>query len=217
MITTTRRVRGPVVFAASMLAASMISSTVAEPGVTTPEAGGMAAKSYSPYVGRDFPTQVFWGDTHLHTGMSLDAGAFGARLMPDDAYRFAKGNQLTSTTGYPVKLSRPLDFLVVADHSDNMGFFPRLRAGDPDMLANPTGQRWYDMVNEGGTTAVDAAVEIILSLTNNNFPEPLYLAPGTPGYQEAWQLTMDAADAANAPGEFTAFIGYEWTSTESGL
>jgi hypothetical protein len=137
--------------------------------------------------------------------------------MPDDAYRFAKGNQLTSTTGYPVKLSRPLDFLVVADHSDNMGFFPRLRAGDPDMLANPTGQRWYDMVNEGGTTAVDAAVEIILSLTNNNFPEPLYLAPGTPGYQEAWQLTMDAADAANAPGEFTAFIGYEWTSTESGL
>jgi len=217
MITTTWRVRGPVVFAASMLAASMISSTVAEPGVTTPEASSMPAKSYSPYVGRDFPTQVFWGDTHLHTGMSLDAGAFGARLMPDDAYRFAKGNQLTSTTGYPVKLSRPLDFLVVADHSDNMGFFPRLRAGDPDMLANPTGQRWYDMVNEGGTTAVDAAVEIILSLTNNNFPEPLYLAPGTPGYQEAWQLTMDAADAANAPGEFTAFIGYEWTSTESGL
>ena len=217
MITTTWRVRGPVVFAASMLAASMISSTVAEPGVTTPEASSMPAKSYSPYVGRDFPTQVFWGDTHLHTGMSLDAGAFGARLMPDDAYRFAKGNQLTSTTGYPVKLSRPLDFLVVADHSDNMGFFPRLRAGDPDMLANPTGQRWYDMVNEGGTTAVDAAVEIILSLTNNNFPEPLYLAPGTPGYQEAWQLTMDAADAANTPGEFTAFIGYEWTSTESGL
>ena len=81
-------------------------------------------KHYSPYAGRTFPTQVLWGDTHLHTGMSMDAGAFGARLSPEDAYRFARGEELTSSTGQQVKLSRPLDFLVVADHSDNMGFFP---------------------------------------------------------------------------------------------
>jgi hypothetical protein len=87
-------------------------------------------KHYSPYAGRNFPTQVFWGDTHLHTGMSMDAGAFGARLGPEDAYRFARGEELTSSTGLQVKLGRPLDFLVVADHSDNMGFFPRLFAGD---------------------------------------------------------------------------------------
>ena len=71
-------------------------------------------KHYSPYAGRNFPTQVYWGDTHLHTGMSMDAGAFGARLTPDDAYRFAIGEELTSSTGLQVKLSRPLDFLVVA-------------------------------------------------------------------------------------------------------
>ena len=76
--------------------------------------------NYSPFVGDDYPNRVFWGDTHLHTGMSMDAGAFGARLTPEDAYRFARGEELTSSTGLQVKLSRPLDFLVVADHSDNI-------------------------------------------------------------------------------------------------
>src|SRR5689334_23674260 len=79
--------------------------------------------NYSPYADRDFPTRPLFGDTHLHTAVSFDAGAFGARLKPRDAYRFARGEQMTSNSGQPVKLSRPLDFLVVADHSDNMGFF----------------------------------------------------------------------------------------------
>jgi hypothetical protein len=100
-------------------------------------------KHYSPYAGRNFPTQVFWGDTHLHTGMSMDAGAFGARLGPEDAYRFARGEELTSSTGLQVKLGRPLDFLVVADHSDNMGFFPRLFAGDPPALESRPGTAAY--------------------------------------------------------------------------
>ena len=56
----------------------------------------------------------------------MDAGAFGARLGPRDAYKFARGEEVISSTGQPVKLSRPLDFLVVTDHSDNMGFFPDL-------------------------------------------------------------------------------------------
>jgi hypothetical protein len=172
---------------------------------------------FSPYVDRNFPTKVFWGDTHLHTGNSLDAGAFGARLTPDDAYKFAKGEQLTSSSGFKARLGQPLDFLVVADHSDNMGFFPKLNSGDPAMLADPTGQRWYDMIQEGGQTATAAAVEIIQSLTGNSFPEALYLAPGTPGYRDAWEQTMDAAEKHNEPGKFTAFIGYEWTSTDGGF
>ena len=83
-------------------------------------------KPYSPYAGRGFPSRVYWGDTHLHTSYSMDAGAFGSRLVPSDAYRFAKGEELMASTRQRVKLYRPLDFLVVADHSDNMGFFPRL-------------------------------------------------------------------------------------------
>ncbi|OWK23266.1 hypothetical protein AJ87_35680 [Rhizobium yanglingense] len=88
-------------------------------------------RPYSPYAGRKFPTRPLFGDTHLHTSFSMDAGAFGARLGPRDAYRFARGEEVTSSTGQPAKLSRPLDFLVVADHSDNMGFFPDLFAGKP--------------------------------------------------------------------------------------
>ena len=65
-------------------------------------------KHFSPYAGRNYPTQVYWGDTHLHTGMSMDAGAFGARLTPEDAYRFARGEELTSSTGLQVKLSKAI-------------------------------------------------------------------------------------------------------------
>ena len=98
-------------------------------------------RPYSPYSAMEFPTHVYWGDTHLHTSYSMDAGAFGARLGPRDAYRFARGEEVVSSTAGPARLSRPLDFLVVADHSDNMGFFPKLFAGDPDYLADPTGRR----------------------------------------------------------------------------
>jgi hypothetical protein len=135
------------------MAATMVSAADA-PGLPPPTSDAQdafpAQKHFSPYAGRDFPTRVFWGDTHLHTGMSMDAGAFGARLTPEDAHRFARGEELNSSTGLKVRLSQPLDFLVVADHSDNMGFFPRLYAGDPKMLADPTGKRWYDMVQQGG-------------------------------------------------------------------
>jgi len=172
---------------------------------------------YSPNVERTYPSEVFWGDTHVHTGMSMDAGAFGARLTPADAYRFARGEQVTSSSGQPAKLSRPLDFLVVADHSDNMGFFPALLAGEPSLLADPTGQRWYDMINEGGQRAVGAAIEIITSFTDSKFPPALAALPGTATYQSAWTQTIDAAESYNKPGQFTAFIGYEWTSTEDGI
>jgi hypothetical protein len=175
-----------------------------------------ARDRYSPYAGRNFPTQVYWGDTHLHTGMSMDAGAFGARLMPDDAYRFAKGEEVTSSTGLQVKLSRSLDFLVVADHSDNMGFFPKLHSGDPQFLADPTGRRWYDMVMAGGQEGVKAAVEIIVAFSQNEFPPALAALPGSDAYRSAWEVAVNAAEAHNDPGDFTAFIGYEWTSNAAG-
>jgi len=172
--------------------------------------------NFSPYAGRNFPTEVYWGDTHLHTGMSMDAGAFGARLLPEDAYRFARGEELTSSTGQPVRLDRPLDFLVVADHSDNMGFFPKLFDGDRDMLADPTGRRWYDMVQAGGQDAVNAAVEVIVAFSQNTFPPALASLPGTAAYRAAWDVAIDAAEKYNDPGHFTAFIGYEWTSNTGG-
>ncbi|NKB87032.1 MAG: DUF3604 domain-containing protein [Acidobacteria bacterium] len=212
------RLRAPLaMFALVLFAAAFATAQDIKPGQEEGQGHFPAQDHYSPYAGRNFPTQVYWGDTHLHTGMSLDAGAFGARLTPAEAYRFARGEELASSTGQQVKLARPLDFLVVADHSDNMGFFPALIAGDPDMLADPTGRDWYDRIQQGGQVAVGVAAEVIQSITGNSFPEALYLAPGTDGYRDAWEQTIDAAEASNDPGQFTAFIGYEWTSTDKGL
>ena len=133
-----------------------------------------------------------------------------------DAYRFAKGEELTSSTGLQVKLSRPLDFLVVADHSDNMGFFPRLFGGEPEMLADPTGKRWYEGIRQGGQEAVKVATEVI-AFSQNSFPPALASLPGTDAYRSAWQETIEAAETHNDPGRFTAFIGYEWTSNAAGM
>ncbi len=171
-------------------------------------------RPYSPWAGRNFPTRPLFGDTHTHTSFSMDAGAFGARLDPSDAYRFAKGEEVTASSGQLAKLSRPLDFLVVTDHSDNMGFFPQLLAGDPKMLADPTGRRWYDMIQSG--KGADAAIEIIVAFSQGKFPPALASLPGTEAYRSAWRETIKAAEEANDPGRFTAFIGYEWTSNTGG-
>jgi hypothetical protein len=171
-------------------------------------------RPYSPYAGRTFPSLPLFGDTHIHTADSMDAGAFGARLSPRDAYRFAKGEEITSSTGQRVKLIRPLDFLVVSDHSDNLGFFPEMLSGSAQLLADPTGKRWYDLIQSG--QGAKAAQEMIIAFSAGTFPKALMLAPGTQGYRSAWERNVKAAEEANDPGRFTALIGYEWTSNTGG-
>jgi hypothetical protein len=171
-------------------------------------------RAYSPYANRNFPSRPLFGDTHLHTGFSMDAGAFGCKLTPRDALRFARGEQVTASKGQPAKLSRPLDFLVVADHSDNMGFFPDLFAGKPEVLAQPMGRKWYEMIQNG--KGADAALEIISEFSQGTFPKELMYLPGTRPYKGAWHETIEAAETYNEPGRFTAFIGYEWTSLDKG-
>ncbi len=170
---------------------------------------------YSPYAGRNYPTRPLFGDTHLHTSFSMDAGAFGCRLGPRDAYRFAKGAEIIASSGQPAKLSRPLDFLVVADHSDGFGFFPLILAGDPKIMADPQGRKWNDMINSGEGAA--AAIDIIINFGKGSISKAIL--PGSrarPAYRGAWDETIKAAEEANDPGRFTAFIGYEWTSNTGG-
>jgi len=171
-------------------------------------------KAYSPYAKRDFATGVYFGDTHLHTDISMDAGAFGNRLGLDPAYRFARGEQVESTRGGPVRLSRPLDFLVVADHSDNMGLFPDLVAGAPHILKDPTGRDWYERIKAGKGGGV--ALELIGLFSQDKFPPGLVYSPDSAAYKNAWEKTVKAAENYNEPGRFTAFIGYEWTSLVRG-
>ncbi|WP_415406387.1 DUF3604 domain-containing protein [Sulfurovum sp. CS9] len=177
---------------------------------------GEKKQTYSPYAERHFPDRPMWGDTHLHTSISFDAGAFGATLLPPDAYKFAKGQEVISSTGQPVRLSRPLDFLVVTDHSDNMGFFPKLKDGAPYVMASEKGRKWNAMINEGGQQSVKAAAEMIAAFSQDKFPKELSALPGTSVYRNTWDNIINAAEDANDPGHFTAFIGYEWTSLIKG-
>jgi hypothetical protein len=131
---------------------------------------------YSPYVGRNFPTRPLFGDTHLHTAMSFDAGMFGARLGPVEAYRFARGEEVTSSSGQQVRLSRPLDFLVVADHSDFMGL-ARTSCGKP-VLADPTARRW---LNSSARARLRAFNELLPSGAGK-MPATMRYLPGSPSY-----------------------------------
>ena len=73
------------------------------------------ARPYSPYAGRSYPTRPLFGDQHLHTSWSRDADGGGTRISPDEAYRFARGEGVVSSTGQPVKLSCAFDWLAVPD------------------------------------------------------------------------------------------------------
>ena len=186
---------------------------VGEMSLSADDAGLFKKRSYSPYAGRSFPTQVFWGDTHLHTSNSLDARAFGTTLGPEEAYRFARGEEVTSTHGVRLKLSRPLDWLVVADHSDGMGAMNEIVAGNPDLLRDPTVKDWNERVNAGGETALMATMDIITKFSGGEIPQVLL---DDAFAKSIWERYLKTAEAFNEPGRFTAIIGYEWTSTEGG-
>ena len=175
-------------------------------------------KAYSPYAQRSFPDQVFWGDTHLHTGLSMDAGLFGARLGLDEAYRFARGEEVMASSGQPVRLGRPLDWLVIADHSDGMGFFTDLAAGKPSILKFDQAKPWYAGLQTGGEASADAALDLIRTFSQGEI-DPEMMAEYSPGgktYASIWEKVVDAAERFNEPGRFTAFIGFEWTSLDKG-
>ncbi|GAA6180148.1 DUF3604 domain-containing protein [Shimia sp. NS0008-38b] len=181
--------------------------------------GSFSEAPYSPYANRDFPMFPLWGETHLHTGLSLDAGAFGNILGPDDAWRFAKGEQVMSSTGQPVKLSRPLDWMVLTDHTDLMGFAPDLQAGKPGVLADPKGREWYEGYKKGGAEAGKTAFDLITNFSQMTLPELLLenYSPGADPYAFTWEKIVDAAETHNDPGRFSAFIGFEWTSVPKGF
>ncbi len=167
----------------------------------------IAAGKFSPYAGRNFPTRVFFGDTHLHTAVSVDAGTM-CRVGQEDAFRFARGEEITTTHGLRAKLSRPLDFLVVSDHAEMYGLMPRLLAGDPEVLSSDIGKRWYRELQSGDRDRIfDTAMEIVASLQKKDAPiESEKLV------RSAWHAYTELADRYNEPGRFTALIGYEWTA-----
>jgi len=161
---------------------------------------------YSPYSEKTFPNRVYFGDTHLHTSYSADAGMVGCTLGPDEAYRFAKGEVVTSSTGLKARLGRPLDFLVVADHAENLGLAPLLMAKDPALLATEFGKALRAKIDTGDL----AGAWEVWSKAKAGGKDPL--AGHEDIYRTAWSRITELAERHNEPGRFTAFIGYEWTS-----
>jgi hypothetical protein len=210
-----------IMLAAVLLAASLLASTAAQ-AQFTPSKQSLSdlypGKAYSPYAQRSFPDQVFWGDTHLHTGLSMDAGLFGARLGLEDAYRFARGDEVIASSGQPAKLSRPLDWLVIADHSDGMGFFNDLAAGKPGVIAFDQAKRWYEGLQQGGEASAEAALDLIGTFSQGKI-DPEMMAEYSPGgktYKSIWEKVITAAEDYYEPGRFTTLIGFEWTSLVKG-
>ena len=168
---------------------------------------------YSPYAGRNYPSHVYWGDQHVHTAWSADAGMSGATLTPRDALRFARGEEVMSNTGQPVRLSRPLDWIAVTDHSDGAGIITELKAGNPELMADPVLKKWHDMMEAGGDEAAKATMELINAQSNKALPAPVM----DPKFAKSvWQENNKIMEEFNDPGRFTAFVAYEWTSNAGG-
>ena len=173
--------------------------------------GLCGAEEYAPYGQEDFPMEVFWGDTHVHSSFSMDASSAGnVRLDPGDAYRFAKGEAVQAYNGMTARLDSPLDFLVVSDHAEYMGVLPMLRAGDETLLQNPEARKLAELL-ETDATGQEVLGRLIAGLVSN---VPLFDHP--PAKQSIWSRITRLADEHNDPGNFTALIGYEWTSMPNG-
>ncbi|MGH8035983.1 MAG: DUF3604 domain-containing protein, partial [Lysobacterales bacterium] len=170
---------------------------------------GNDASAYLPNPDRAYPERVLWGDEHIHTGWSADAGLGGATLGPEDAVRFALGQEVKSSTGQMAKLKRPLDWIAVTDHSDGMGVINQLRAGNVEFLADPRAKRWYDMMNTSIEEGTLALREVVQAQSTQDVPA-VFLDPKW--MVTAWEKTVDIMEQYNHPGKFTAFIAYEWTS-----
>ena len=174
-------------------------------------AGAIAAEG--GYSAEEYPTRVLWGDTHLHTTNSLDARTMGVQLDPEGAYRFARGETVTTSLGHSARLARPLDFLVVADHSDAMGVVDQLLSGNPRLLKNAELRGMREKFLSGGDSRTEALRVIVSVLIDPDYTGPLL---DEAVMASVWENYVETADRFNQPGQFTAMIGYEWTPTQGG-
>ncbi|WP_309623222.1 DUF3604 domain-containing protein [Novosphingobium sp.] len=164
-----------------------------------------------------YPERVYWGDTHLHTSNSPDAFGLGNRLDPEEALRFARGEEVTSSTGIKARLARPLDFLVITDHSDGFATIKDLYNAPRSFITHPTMRRWYDMMHEGPEQSRKAVGEIIEAKAKGTLPKELINPVGAAErLHKNWTAHVATVERYNEPGKFTAFLGFEYTLMNGG-
>ena len=164
--------------------------------------GAAAAQATPVQVAYHPDREAYFGDLHLHTTNSFDAYALmGTKTTPEEAYRFARGETI-DYLGQPIRRSEPLDFLAVTDHSENIGVFNQLDDPNSELAATEIGK----LARQGG---IQNLLKIIAYIGSGGSLGPHAEQIAT----SAWQREIDAANANNRPGTFTALIGYEWTAS----
>lgn len=197
------RYRWPALTAAVGLAATVSYAQEGEVQNVLNEQLSAQAMSYS--ATRVFPDQLLWGDTHLHTKFSFDAGMVGNRLGPDEAYRFAAGETVTSSTGVPARLRQPLDFLAVSDHAESLGLAPAIAERNPLVLEDANASRMLELIAEGRPVEAFRMWQKLRAGGN-------YVLHRDDLITDMWQRLTSAAERHYRPGAFTTLIGYEYTS-----
>ena len=206
---TAQYLRAVLIVAALLFAPAVFAETYGG-HVGDPKDSSFGKKEYSPYLNIGYPQRVFWGDTHLHTSYSTDAGMIGNRLGPDEAYRFARGEIVVSSIGVRARLQRPLDFLVVADHAENLGLAPMIAERNPELLRTEFGREISELVYSG--ELYDAYGLWGSGMMTGNDP----LKGNDELTRTMWERLTASAEKFNEPGKFTALIGFEWTSSPGG-
>ena len=168
-------------------------------------------QQYSPNVDQNFPNRVLWGLTHIHTSLSADAGLMGITLGPDQLFRSAMGQEVVTTTGLKFKLERPLDWIAITDHAEYLGLSDQLASGNRELLANPTGKKWYDLYKGTPQQRYQGAMGVFQSIVAGKD-----LINNTKLKASAWATAYEAAERYNQPGIFTTLHGFEWTSVPGG-
>jgi hypothetical protein len=192
----------------------LIASTtpaLAEPPVEVAPGDLIRPPLTSPYAFRDFPDRVLFGDMHIHSNLSPDAGLLGTSLTAADVYRAARGETVMSNTGQPFRLVRPLDFLVLTDHAEAMGLAPMMREADPLLLSSERGRQVYEGFNGGPEAALATFASLLADLSAGVDPFADIDMAGS-----IWPEFVELADTYNEPGVFTAMTGFEWTSQPDG-
>ncbi|WP_170607953.1 DUF3604 domain-containing protein [Ruegeria arenilitoris] len=170
-----------------------------------PEDVRLGQRGYSPFVDQSFPNRVFWGDTHLHTSYSTDAGMIGNVLDPDEAFRFARGEKVRASLGEFAQLVRPLDFLVVADHAENLGLAPMIEESNPQLLSNTWGREIHDLVRGGDPLGAFVKWGEAMAINTDPIDDDELT-------RTFWNRIVESAERNYEPGVFTTLHGFEWTS-----
>ena len=183
-------------------------------------------ESYNQY------RNVYFGDTHIHTTFSFDAYILGNMNTPDEAYRYAKGEEMKNSFGIDMKIREPLDFYAVTDHGFWMGVVDEWADTTTELSKHPLAKPYHN-INSPENLNFDTGIRRITLFRQNygKFTQTrggywklfkAWLANDVSlgsasfdynAHREAWTEVAKAAQKHNDPGNFTTFIGYEWTSS----